>query len=498
LENDTQNGGLRIFPGKRYAVDPSASIRSKVSLEAEIGAPMSGITVTFRVFDVDDPFDQNNPTMPNVGVIDADTSGPDNRPVGTVDPGVGTWTGTTDANGKARVDITVSMQPGNNYRAAASTVPAGVAQLSQADADGQVAHNCIVYSDMLTVWRKLHVETDSMGPVTNNKIDSPFTGIVGSGTSLTEINGLYSLDDLSANLDKTPPGNGRFENGIVTVGDVQFMIAIGPITANGSNRVVFPSASIAGLPFSAVDNDTWGNGTIGGTIADVMKVGINYDWRLNVTAHNEDPIDWPDFVGGTLTVGGGAEVPITAASDVAPQLRSSALNIPCSVHDDDVDSLLPKLPDTSTLAAAYAPAYVVPVYDVGDNDANVPFVLNVADNDAAIDAVLDWVSRSLNAPEFWVVYILQSFQGPAPGEDADPDSEALTLGMTPSRTGGSLSFIETIYDSTANPPGRLSNNVVHETGHAVADSADEPVTDGTSNFVANYLGLIRDNPSPSP
>ncbi|HKI62720.1 MAG TPA: hypothetical protein VKA31_10540, partial [Mariprofundaceae bacterium] len=89
--------------------------------------------MTFRSFDIDDPFDQNNPTMPSVGVIDHDTVGPDNRPFGAADSGVGTWTGTTDANGEARVEMTVSMQPGNNYRAAASTVSDAITGMAQAD-----------------------------------------------------------------------------------------------------------------------------------------------------------------------------------------------------------------------------------------------------------------------------------------------------------------------------------------------------------------------------
>lgn len=42
----------------------------------------------------------------------------------------------TDANGEAKVTITVSMQPGDNYRAAASVIPEAVqSQIDQTDAD---------------------------------------------------------------------------------------------------------------------------------------------------------------------------------------------------------------------------------------------------------------------------------------------------------------------------------------------------------------------------
>jgi len=141
--------------------------------------------VYLSVFDVDDSFDQINATMPNVGLIDTTpTSGPDNRPSGEA---VQSFTRTTDSAGKASVTITVTMQPGNNYRAAASVIEEaltqdtkynGVTVNPQQHADALSAklvgaqwqrngnftgYSCpCVWSKMLTVWRKLHIETDSM------------------------------------------------------------------------------------------------------------------------------------------------------------------------------------------------------------------------------------------------------------------------------------------------------------------------------------------------
>jgi len=323
----------------------------------------------------------------------------------------------------------------------------------------------------------------------------------GSATgSLTVESARQILDDTSANLDKDPPGNGRFENGTLTIGGTMFSMAISPITANGSNRVVFPASSIAGLPFSAVDNDTLTPPeTIAGTITDVVKTGINYAWSLNVTSSSENPIDWPDFVGGTLSVSGGDNVAIIAASASAPQLTTSALNIPCSVHDDDDDNLLPKAPDVSMMAGAFAQAYVVPAYDVGDNNMNVPFVLNVADSDSAITAAMDWDSRSLNSSDYWVTYVLEAFQN-ALDQDADPDSEDGYVGITSLADGGSLVFLELHYESFGNPVIEEQVTVVHECGHAVGNSGSHPVTSPNSAgaFVAEYLMLIRDSPHPAP
>ena len=66
---------------------------------------------------MDDPFDQNHPDMPSVYLIDGDTVGGDNR---GGDPAVGNDQAITNEYGQASVTLTLSMQPGNNYRAAAS------------------------------------------------------------------------------------------------------------------------------------------------------------------------------------------------------------------------------------------------------------------------------------------------------------------------------------------------------------------------------------------
>ena len=138
--------------------------------------------VYFRIWDVDDPFDQlHGPggadDVANVSLIDNDMAGQDNRGgdhTFTMEPA------TTNANGQASITLEVSMQPGDNYRAAASCLQDAVDdQVDQADADllgvttgsgGQYVANGafsgykvpVVWSKMLTVWRKLHVETDSM------------------------------------------------------------------------------------------------------------------------------------------------------------------------------------------------------------------------------------------------------------------------------------------------------------------------------------------------
>ncbi len=115
------------------------------------------------MFDVDDPFDQlhgpdavNNPganpasVIANVNLIDNDLVGCvgsicDNRGTTT---GLGNSSAVTDANGEARITITVSMQPGDNYRAAASVISEAVqTQIDQTDADALSVQQVTVSTD---------------------------------------------------------------------------------------------------------------------------------------------------------------------------------------------------------------------------------------------------------------------------------------------------------------------------------------------------------------
>lgn len=65
LDGCPNNGGKRVFPDKRYVIDPSSNIRNLVTLKATVSPIVEGCNVHFRVFDVDDPFDQNKvPCVP--------------------------------------------------------------------------------------------------------------------------------------------------------------------------------------------------------------------------------------------------------------------------------------------------------------------------------------------------------------------------------------------------------------------------------------------------
>ena len=163
LDTCPHNGGKRIFPDWLEPDNIIGVIQRQVNVRAQISPVIEGCMVEFRSWDVDDPFDHNNPSMPNVSLIDGNASGPDNRPVGGPDSGVGQWSDPADSSGVAQKTLVISMQPGNNYRAGASTRPGKLAAVTQAQADANAPPQGVRFTPMLTVWRKLHVEVDSMG-----------------------------------------------------------------------------------------------------------------------------------------------------------------------------------------------------------------------------------------------------------------------------------------------------------------------------------------------
>lgn len=179
-----EKNGERIFPDFKNPDD--ATIRHKLQLIVKTSAELAGETVYVRSFDVDD----STSSELDVGespVIDPNgNAGDDNLPDHYItdkngsfwDEASSSWGGNTssgiiDENGETTFDFRVGMQPGNNYRVVASvddeSMYEGV-QTSNADAPKYLGCNSEVQagapsSPLLTVWRRLWVENDSMSEV---------------------------------------------------------------------------------------------------------------------------------------------------------------------------------------------------------------------------------------------------------------------------------------------------------------------------------------------
>ena len=110
-----------------------------------------------------------------------------------------------------------------------------------------------------------------------------------------------------------------------------------------------------------------------------------------------------------------------------------------------------------------------------------------------------------NSVSYWTAYLVAAFQGPK-AEDNDDDGEpgqeysGHLLGITSRNAGISVVFMETDHGYARmigiNVANEEQDTVVHELGHLVGQSADEPVSTG-SRYVENYLDHIRSTQKPA-
>ncbi len=390
--NPNAGGGQRIFPDKQTADDTVN--RRRVRVRATLSSPSSDVPIFFRLFDVDDPS--------NSSAIDPNgADGDDNR--GTPLATLNAASSQTDASGAAQVELTVTMQPGDNFRIAAacnSTSLGGVVvngtDLSDGGGNTLPTQRANV-TDMLTVWRRLHIEMDSMGLVAGNRVTGTITRV--------RPNTIASTTQLSV---RQPLESSRFQGGLVTIDGVGDFPVIdntrGTITISGG---AFQSAAMAGRAYVLVDDD--------------------------------------DFNADDLTMLDGDEGENVTAPDTS------------LVQDSDDPGL-----------NVFAPAYVRPIYDIGDNNDFVPFVLNVAkDAPSAIIATYDFDTVGTEADDdFWTIYLLGAYQF-IQREDMDPSTEKIgTLGIVDALNGRGASVYNEVA-RTAEAPVSAINAITaaHEIGH---------------------------------
>ncbi|MGI8787523.1 MAG: hypothetical protein ACR2HG_07175 [Pyrinomonadaceae bacterium] len=175
----------RIFAEKKF---PEDTVNHKrVRVKATVGKP--NVAVYFQNYDVDDPSDDDI-------IDDNGSAGNDNREgriigqpyppsaAGTLSdgstvcpPSNGMLCRLTDSNGVATITFSVTKQPGDNFRVAASTDPAYLSGVTVNGTGLKDSANISLptmkaqQTDMLMVWRKVHLEVDSMGPVAFNIVN---------------------------------------------------------------------------------------------------------------------------------------------------------------------------------------------------------------------------------------------------------------------------------------------------------------------------------------
>ncbi|MDQ3798462.1 MAG: hypothetical protein M3384_03335 [Acidobacteriota bacterium] len=481
-------GGYRIFPDRQTLTsnEPNRRIvRVKASLAPYFpGAPqVPNVPVFFKNFDIDDPSSDS--------VIDANgNTGNDNRGARDVQ---GNWTpqsagqlvvpsgstscGTfaggvcvrTNENGEAIAEFTVTMQPGDNFVIAASTdsnylggvIVNGTGLQDSSGSQLQTNSGRARRSQMLSVWRKLHIETDSMGNVTNNKETGQ---IINARAIPPSFNVIEVVLDRRLEEKRFQPGSlvvanvGKFQVG-THIYDPDLQTDTLTIPASVSN-----AASLIGQSYTLYDDDNFNNNS--GALGDI----------------GED---------------------VVPLSDTLSRIQSSL----------------------NSSQNMFADAYVLPVQNGGgsasNNNDDIPFNLNVEDSEVLLQIGQGRDSNSNEADDYWVAYIQIGYQ---PGIDKDADPNFATVadtgdvgGNTPALTGniasstipvplggqGSLIYIETISDYIRSQQiTERGLTVVHELGHqfgieghrtndGVMKKAIGLVQTADEKFVPDHINMIR-------
>ena len=218
-------------PEEDHGGDMRRELNVKVSIPGYANQP-----VYLKVFDVDDPSTVSDPGQ----VLDPNgDAGDDNmHPVGLGD----NWghfipqaakkiTVTLDSSGEATATFRVNQQPGNNYRVAVAIKDAdlNVLQVTNPGGQGFVTPDDKAVSGfngsitpMLTVWRRLHIEVDSMEAVTTPKGSPDRVDAVGDHW-VTDTSGLQHRQRLYL-ADSLPEGNNFYERGRLKAGGAEYKI----------------------------------------------------------------------------------------------------------------------------------------------------------------------------------------------------------------------------------------------------------------------------------
>lgn len=278
IVNPDMSEGLRIFPDKNSPTnDPDRSI---LSVTATISPQIPGVKVYFASFDLDDPSTNALPVDPN-GAVGNDNNGQMSMSKSgqLLDPGSGSCTAASIAADVSKIECTaignmatsnykITMQPGDNFAIAASLsdiyrngivlnstdgskLANGTGQTIAISTEANPDNAAGLRTRMLTVWRRLHLEVDSMGNV------GPSNNV--TGTVKSTVRTLCTpqpCTDYAVFYVNTPLELHRFDNGRIIVNRLSY-----DVLANDASNVIVNSAPLItnipppNAPFTLYDDD---------------------------------------------------------------------------------------------------------------------------------------------------------------------------------------------------------------------------------------------------
>jgi hypothetical protein len=535
-------GGLRVFAEAPDAGLPPLDIVNVV-ITTTPKVPVA-VPVSLVLKDVDDP--DGSP-------IDIDGDDPSKEPADNYGVGSIAESVTIPANAiTTTTPLVLSHNPGDNYRVLASTSSDWLSLLKahQPSQTGEVWDNRGnplpeggIMSKMITVWRTLHLEIDSMkrAPADTattdperNFIDGRVTKIEGHVDHAVRVflapdspppSGMNQLRDASNDLSGVPGvdhGQGRFEHGTIRFGQsgnaVQDML--------DGNGIDYVERDFITLTYRLVGLD----GTelsVGSVISGEPEKGhfLISELKGSLATAQNDAALLLEIGDVSYNVLNGGIMPTQLVDGVLVNevlVRGRPLRF--HLVDDDA-ATAPFIVNTDFLHFsssshdnAFAAAYIRPVFlSVADNK-QAPFKRNIECPE--IDAVTcdttdirNSLAQGRDTPQpgplsafYWVSYIQGAFQ-PGTAVDRDPDAEANVAegGNTVGFSGrfGSLVYVEPLREQAGGNPREFcwQTTVPHEIGHqfGIPDDRDaggimsQGCLDTGRFFAAQSLADIRKN-----
>ena len=512
----------RVFPGGR--IDPGgttvSSLRDIVKVEARLSVtPVEPLTLYVRSFDVDDssakggevdPNDQlgedgfysgtSNFYPPNGIPFNEDQ---DNRgaPEGH-DRKEGRFVDDADDDGivelvfdgvqNIETNFQVSILAGDNYRAAGAFDRAYLERLQNLDRKhglhivdpeqrqflpgllgfGDFSLSHLFSTNVLTVWRLLHVEYDSMDNLTvdDNAASGTISGFKGSKLSGTDeftmISVLFgeglsnTLEDFPSISDPTAPpytipsrhkdyggGEGRFEDGGVYLGGKTGDFNEVAVRSNGERRLLIKRSPSKVLPLTFNLLDSVGDMVASGEVQEILNPADNtvFFYELDVQTGSLPAAQDSNRYRLRLGLDSMANpVHVIQVDTTNNRVVSDSLSIGFLLWDDDArpeDNLLPYdfVIDSLGLLAdmkAYNDAFVEPIsvsqmvnsLPITKFKANLPtgddmeaYYNNLSDDN--LDADIKKIESGTQQERIWLAYCMAAFQTFIWRRDNDPNSE---------------------------------------------------------------------------
>jgi len=447
----TNLAGYRIYPGKEDA-DENEDHR-RTFLEAAIVPPVPGEVVWLHYVDVDDP--SHN------GVNDCDTNdtsvlcrGNDNHHADGASFPNGN-SSVTDDGGEAEIEFCVGLNAGDNYRLVASfwkDYADSVGPEEQGNGldllDQYALTLPTVYGgpgDMITVWRRLHIERDRMlaPPASQPKLETYIVEKIDGGSPYAVI----VEDNLADGSPLMGSGTGRGRFGTApTFPGVGLMLIEGRtapviIDRHDASRV----ESLQPFTIEVTLEDSEGENALLGEIAN-----FDFDSQNEITyVYLSVTFDEGFYDGGTITFGNTTySIDVSGTDSVAIDGQAK---VSCTLKDDD-SSDQPPTPSVALMGSAdnrdanrYFDAYITPVVGpAGWHTDDVAFKANLYHHSVALIIQFNQSRYALTHDEtYWRLFLLSSYQGPT-YEDGDSDSEPYWPGGA-IPIGGTV-FCETVKD----------------------------------------------------